>query len=69
VYQQGQQKKNKMSKTFRRNKSGWDDDNQPSYKQSKKIKFSRREDKYQTKESEHEKRDENSIRDRKRSFS
>ena len=64
MYQQGQQKKNKMSKTFRRNKSGWDDDNQSSHKQPKKTKFIRRKDKYKSKEIANEERTKDGVHNR-----
>jgi hypothetical protein len=41
----GNKRKGKWVKTYRRNKSGWDDDYQPSYKKPKKVKFTRRKDK------------------------
>jgi hypothetical protein len=58
-----------MGKTHRRNKSGWDDDYQPSYKQPKKVKFSRRKDKHSIDEIENEERTENGTYNRKRNIS
>jgi|TARA_R110000787_G_scaffold255201_1_gene360506 hypothetical protein len=58
-----------MGKTHRRNKSGWDDDYQPSYKQPKKVKFSRRKDKHSIDEIENEERTENGTHNRKRNIS
>ena len=53
-----------MSKTFRRNKSGWDDDNQSSHKQPKKTKFIRRKDKYKSKEIANEERTKDGVHNR-----
>jgi hypothetical protein len=58
-----------MGKTHRRNKSGWDDDYQPSYKQPKKVKFSRRKDKHSIDEIENEERTENGPHNRERNIS
>jgi len=58
-----------MGKTYRRNKSEWDDDYQPSYKKSKKVKFTRRRDKHSIDEIENEERIENGVYNRQRSLS
>jgi len=58
-----------MGKTYRRNKSGCDDDYQPSYKKPKKVKFTRRKDKHSIDEIENEERIENGVHNRQRSLS
>ena len=57
-----------MGKTYRRNKSGCDDDYQTSYKQPKKVNFTRRKDKHSIEEIDNEERIEDGVHNRERSI-